>query len=325
MSSKIVMSGMRPTSGAHLGHWEGVLKNWLELQESYTCYFSVADWHALATEYQNSETIHATIRHLVLDWLSVGIDPEYCTIYRQSQVKEVAELYLLLSMITPLGLLDDMPTFQEYLAQMRDRELNTFGLLGYPLLMAVDILAVKASIVPVGRDQLPHLDLTREVARRFNAFFGDYFPEPMHYLATHPSLPGIDGRRMSKSGNNAIYLSDPPEVIEKKIKPMATNPRRRKNEGEQEGDCAVYALHLAISGDAEKKEMEAACRQTGFNCSECKKILVRSIHQLLEPIRERRARLGDDSLVEDILQEGEKRARRAAARTLEEVRSLLRL
>jgi tryptophanyl-tRNA synthetase len=320
-----VMSGIRPTGTgeAHLGHWEGALKSWVKLQEMGACYYSIVDWHALTTEYQDVKNIQGNIRQVLLDMLSVGIDPEKSVVYLQSAVKEIAELSLLLGMMTPLGWLERVPTFKEQQAQLADRDINTFGFLGYPLLMAVDILIMKADTVPVGEDQVFHLELTREVVRRFNGLYGDCFPEPQPYLTPIPKLPGVDGRKMSKSYGNAIYLGDAPALVEGKIRPMVTDVRRkRRSDPGVPTDCPVFALHLAYSKGEEIAMVDAECRRAGIGCIDCKKILIANINEFLEPFRQRRSRY-EKMAVADILASGNRRAAARARETIAQVRGLM--
>ncbi len=325
MNSRIVMSGMRPTGALHLGHWEGALKNWLDLQEKYLCHFSIVDWHALTTEYQHPEKIGANIRDVLLDWLSVGIDPEKSVLYVQSAVKEIAELSLLLGMLTPLGWLERVPTFKEQQQQLKDRDLNTVGFLGYPLLMTVDIVIMRGEVVPVGEDQVYHVELAREIVRRFNALYSPYFPEPQEFLTPIPKLPGLDGRKMSKSYDNAIYLSDSPETVAKKINPMITDVRRqRRSDPGVPEDCPVFAFQKAFSAPAEVGEVSIECRRAGIGCLDCKRIVIRNINAFLDPFRSRRAGYEKGSIV-DILESGNAKARRRAAQTLEAVRSLMKV
>lgn len=319
------MSGMRPTGALHLGHWEGALKNWLELQKSSLCHFSIVDWHALTTEYQKPEHIGHNINDVLLDWLSVGIDPEKSVVYLQSAVKEIAELFLLLSMLTPLGWLERVPTFKEQQQQLKDRDLNTFGFLGYPLLMTVDIVIMRADIVPVGEDQVYHVELAREIVRRFHALYGPCFPEPQEFLTPIPKLPGLDGRKMSKSYGNAVFLKDSAETITKKINPMVTDVRRqRRSDPGVPEDCPVFAFHQAFSAQAEIAEVSVECRKAGIGCLDCKRIVISNINAFLEPFRVRRAKFetGD---IGDILESGNTKARQRAAQTLEAVRSLMKV
>ena len=325
MNSRIVMSGMRPTGTLHLGHWEGALKNWIDLQEKYLCHFSIVDWHALTTEYQHPEKIRVNIRDVLLDWLSVGIDPDKSVLYVQSAVKEIAELSLLLGMLTPLGWLERVPTFKEQQQQLKDRDLNTVGFLGYPLLMTVDIVIMRGEVVPVGEDQVYHVELAREIVRRFNALYSPYFPEPQEFLTPIPKLPGLDGRKMSKSYDNAIYLSDSAETVAKKINPMVTDVRRqRRSDPGVPEDCPVFALHKAFSAPVEIGEVSIECRRAGIGCLDCKRIVIRNINAFLDPFRSRRTGFEKGRIV-DILENGNAKARQRAAQTLEAVRSLMKV
>ncbi len=325
---KRVLSGMRPSGKLHLGHLEGVLKNWKRLQGEYKCFFFVADWHALTSEYANPSVIRESVEEMVLDWLSVGIDPEKAVIFLQSMVPEHAELHLLLSMITPLPWLERNPTYKEQLREVKGRDLSTYGFLGYPVLQAADILAYKADLVPIGVDQLPHLELTREIARRFNYLYGkEVFPEPQPLLTETPKLPGLDGRKMSKSYSNVILISDPPEEVRKKILPMVTCPHRvrRKDPGHPE-HCPVYSLHLVYSRKEELSHVEKGCRGAEIGCIDCKEILIKNILENLEPIHERRDDLKEQrGIVRELLKQGSERARKVATKTMEEVREVMGL
>lgn len=325
MNPRVIMSGIRPTGSgaAHLGHWEGALKNWLLLQDMGECYYSIVDWHALTTEYQDVKNIQSSVRQILLDLLAVGIDPEKSVVYLQSAVKEIAELFLLLGMMTPLGWLERVPTFKEQQAQLGDRDINTFGFLGYPLLQTVDVIIMKADTVPVGEDQVYHLELAREIVRRFNNLYGDCFPEPQPFLTPIPKLPGVDGRKMSKSYGNAIYLSDGASVVEEKIKPMITDVRRkRRSDPGVPEDCPAFCLHQAYSKAEEIAMVSAECRTAGIGCLDCKKILIRNINAFLEPFRQRRSRY-EKIAVADILEPGNRRAVEQARRTVSQVRELM--
>lgn len=325
MTPQVVMSGMRPTGPLHLGHWEGALQSWLKLQESARCHFSIVDWHALTTEYQDPSRIQGAIRDVLLDWLSVGIDPEKSVVYLQSAVKEIAELNLLLGMLTPLGWLERVPTFKEQQAQLADRDINQYGFLGYPLLMTVDIVVMKADTVPVGEDQVFHLELAREIVRRFNGLYGDCFPEPLPYLTPIPKLPGVDGRKMSKSYGNAIYLSDGDAAVAEKIRPMVTDVRRkRRSDPGVPEDCPAFALHRAYSKADEVAMIDAECRRAGIGCLDCKKVLIANVNGFLEPFRQRRRRY-EAMAVADILEAGNRRACERAAATLAQVRALMKV
>lgn len=333
---KRVVSAMRPSGKLHLGHLHGVLENWLKLQRGYECLFFVADWHALTTEYNSPGGIQENITEMLLDWLAVGIDPERpgpegsnqgSTIFLQSDVKEHAELHLLLSMITPISWLERNPTYKEQLEEMKDKDIRTYGFLGYPVLQTADIIAYKANLVPVGIDQAPHLELTREITRRFNFLYGDVFPEPETLLTQTPKLLGTDGRKMSKSYNNAIFLSDPPDVIERKILPMMTDParKRRTDPGDPEV-CPVYFLHQIYSTPQTIAWVKEGCRTAGIGCIECKRSLIPSIIKRLEPFQKKRQELSRDiGAIKEILASGREKAREIAGVTMEEVRKAMRL
>lgn len=325
MNPQVVMSGMRPTGALHLGHWEGALKSWLQLQQTADCYFSIVDWHALTTEYQDPSRIRENVHQVLLDWLAVGIDPEKSVVYLQSAVKEIAELFLLLGMMTPLGWLERVPTFKEQQAQLSDRDLNQYGFLGYPLLMTVDIAIMKADTVPVGEDQVYHLELAREIVRRFNGLYGDCFPEPQPFLTPIPKLPGVDGRKMSKSYGNAIYLGDSATVLGEKIRPMVTDTRRKKrSDPGVPQDCPVFALHKAYSKAYEIASVAEGCRTARIGCLDCKKILIANINDFLEPFRQRRSKYEKMS-VNDILEPGNLRATERARKTVAQVRDLMKI
>lgn len=322
---KIVMSGMRPTGKLHLGHYVGALKNWVPLQDKYHCYYSIVDWHALTTEYQKPDEIKENVRQVLLDWLSTGIDPEKSVVFVQSRVKEIAELYLLLSMGTPLGWLERVPTFKEQQQQLKDRDINTIGFLGYPLLQTVDIIIVRAQFVPVGEDQVSHLELGREIVRRFNFLYGSYFAEPQELLTPTPKLPGLDGRKMSKSYNNAILLSDNAETVDKKIRPMKTDVRRkRRTDPGVPEDCPVFHIHKCFSSEEERAGIAAGCTTAAIGCLDCKKILIKNLNQFLDPIREKRKQY-ENTAVDDILEDGIKKAREKAAITVDQVRELMKI
>ena len=327
MADKRVLSGMRPTGKLHLGHLHGVLENWLDLQDKQDCFFFVADWHSLTSEYADTKGIQANIIDMVVDWLSVGIDPEKATIFVQSKIKEHAELHVLLSMITPLSWLERVPTYKEQMDNIKDKDLGTYGFLGYPLLQSADILIYKADFVPVGIDQVPHVEFTREVARRFNYLYGNVLPEPQQQLTRYPKLPGTDGRKMSKSYNNSIYISDSDEVITKKIKTAITDPQRvrRDDPGDPEV-CPMYDYHKIYSTAKDLEYVAKGCRTAGIGCIECKKILTDNVLAELAPYRERREELlKSPGRIADIIEEGNKRARVIAEETMEEVREAMRI
>lgn len=322
---KIVMSGMRPTGKSHLGHWVGAFKNWVPLQDKYHCYYSIVDWHALTTHYQEPGKIKQSIEDVLLDWLSVGIDPEKSVIMVQSRVKEIAELYLLMSMMTPLGWLERVPTFKEQQQELKDKEINNIGFLGYPLLQTVDIVVVGGEYVPVGQDQVSHLELSREIVRRFNFLYGDYFTDPKEILTPTPKLPGLDGRKMSKSYDNCIYLTDDAKTVEKKIRPMKTDIRRqRRTDPGVPEDCPVFDLHNVFSTEEEREHITEGCTSAGIGCIDCKKILIKNMNDTLDPFRERRAHYEKEDL-EAIIDNGSKKAQEVAAKTLAEVRDLMKV
>jgi len=324
---KRILSGMRPTGKLHLGHLVGTLDNWVKLQDEYECFFMVADWHALMSEYANPSSIKENILDNVIDWLAFGISPKKSTIFIQSQVKEHLELYLFFSLITPLGLLERCPTYKEQLREVTNRNLSTYAFLGYPVLQAADILLYKSQVVPVGEDQLPHLELTREIARKFNHLYKkEIFPEPEALLTKASRLLGIDGRKMSKSYNNYIALSDHPEVIRKKVQSMFTDPLRiRLTDPGHPQQCNVHNYY-AIFAPQRKKEIDELCRKAQIGCTDCKKELGQILVKILEPIQEKRNDLVKNKKhIFEILEEGEKEASKVASKTLEEVKSLLKL
>jgi tryptophanyl-tRNA synthetase len=319
---KRVLSGMRPTGPLHLGHLHGVLKNWLSLQESYECFFFVADWHALTTEYENPRKIKEFTKELLLEWFSVGIDPERAVVFIQSDVKEHAELYLLLGMITPVPWLERNPTYKEMRENLRDKDLNTYGFLGYPVLQAADILIYKAQLVPVGIDQLPHLELTREIARRFNYLYQrEVFPEPQALLSEVPKIPGIDGRKMSKSYGNAIFLNDTPEEVRRKILSFITDTQRpRKSDpGDPEARCVAFQLMKLYLSEEEKEEVISSCKAAKLGCRDCKQMFAEKVIAFLTPIWERRAKLLQEKDWYDKVREGGEKAREIAKQTMNEV------
>lgn len=323
-----VLSGMRPTGKLHFGHYHGVLANWLRLQEEYECFFFVADWHALTTDYANPANIKDNIREMVIDWLSVGIDPAKATIFRQSSIKEHAELHVLLSMITPLPWLERNPTYKEQIEAIKEKDLLTFGFLGYPVLQTSDIIIYKASKVPVGIDQAPHLELSREITRRFNHFYGEVFPEPQTLLTAIPKVLGTDGRKMSKSYNNAILLSDPPEVVEKKILPMMTDTARKKRTDPGTPDlCPLFlTFHNLYSNEETINWVREGCTKALIGCIECKKSVIPKVIAALEPVQKKRKELeADPGMITEILSQGAKKAAVVAQETMTHVREAMGL
>lgn len=328
MQKQRVVSGMRPTGRLHIGHYHGVLENWVRIQEQFDCYFFVADWHSLTTEYADTSGIKESAREMVLDWVAFGLDPAKCIIFEQSQVAQHAELNLILGMITPVSWLERNPTFKEMLDNIEQRDLTTFGFLGYPVLMAADIIVYKATRVPVGHDQLPHLEITREIARRFNHLYNcQVFPEPEALLTETPKLLGLDGRKMSKSYGNSIYLSETAEETAAKIKGMVTDTQRirRADAGDPER-CVAFNLHRLYVPQDKLDEIVPACRNASIGCVDCKKILTECLNERLAPFRARREELsGDASFVDDLLAEGSRRAAVVAAQTMQDVRAALRV
>ena len=324
---KRLLSGMRPTGPLHLGNYHGALANWVRLQEQYDCFFFVADWHALTSDYEKPDFIRGYTTEILLDWLSAGLTPEKSTLFIQSRVKEHAELFLILSMITPVPWLERNPTYKDQIDQLNSKDLSTFGFLGYPVLQAADIIMYKPYGVPVGVDQAPHVEITREIARRFNYFYGPVFPEPEVILTETPKLLGTDRRKMSKSYGNAIFLSDPPETVAAKVATMITDPQRmRKSDPGNPDVCNVYDFHKLYSPPGVVAEVDRRCRSADIGCVDCKKRMAAHLNAFLEPIRERRRfYLERPGLVEEIITAGSDKARQTAGRTLEEVRAAVKL
>jgi len=323
MSKKRLLSGMQPTGLLHLGNLEGALANWVHLQDEYEAFYFIANWHSLTTLYDKTELIKEYTRQVAIDFLAAGLDPNKCAIFRQSDIIEHAELHLLFSMVTPVSWLERVPTYKEKTDQLQI-DSASYGLLGYPVLQAADILIYKASVVPVGRDQLPHLELSREVGRRFNYIYGEIFPDCEAKLTEYAVMPGVDGRKMSKSYGNAIYLADTPEETSAKVRSMFTDPlkMRRNDPGHPEG-CAVFAMHNVYNKD-EVPAIRATCETGELGCVDCKKRCMAVINDRLAPIRERRQQYVDhpDDL-EDILASGANKARAVARQTMEDVRKAM--
>ncbi|MCM8788040.1 MAG: tryptophan--tRNA ligase [Candidatus Omnitrophica bacterium] len=325
MNKKIILSGMRPTGKLHLGHWVGALSNWVSLQETYQCFFMIADWHALMSEYKNSSAIKENIFDNICDWLAYGIDPKKATIFIQSDVTEHLELYIILSALTPLGWLYRCPTFKEQINQLKDKEINTYAFLGYPILQAADILLYKADYVPVGEDQLPHLELTREIVRRFhNIYQKGIFKEPQPLLTPMPRLVGLDGRKMSKSYNNYIALDEEDNQIKTKILSMFTDPLRiRISDPGHPQDCNVYSYYCTFF-DELKTDVYEKCITAKRGCVECKEILAKKIIEIISTKREKKKKfLKKKELVYDILNDGRKEAKRVASLTIKEVKEII--
>lgn len=324
---KRILSGMRPTGPLHLGNLHGALANWVKMQDQYDCFFFIADWHALTSDYEDTASISGYIRNMLIDWLSAGLSPEKSTLFIQSHIKEHAELFLILSMITPVPWLERNPTYKDQIVQLSNKDLSTFGFLGYPVLQAADIIIYKANGVPVGVDQVPHVEITREIARRFNYFYGNVFPEPESILTETPKILGIDRRKMSKSYNNAIYFSDSPDEIAAGVSKMLTDPQRaRKSDPGDPDVCNVYEFHKFYSDSKTVDRINQECRTAKIGCVECKKIMAQNLIKALEPMREKREYYeARPQLVDDIIKDGCDKARRVARRTMAEVRAALNL
>ncbi len=322
----VLFSGVRPTGRAHLGNLLGAFENWASLQDKYHCYFCAVDWHALTTGYQDISKLHANTRELIIDLLSVGLDPERSTIFIQSQVKEHAELALLLGMVTPLGWLERCPTYKEQLRELEGREITNFGFLGYPVLQAADILAHWGEFVPVGEDQLHHLELSREIVRRFNSLYGSTLPEPKPLLSKFPVLPGTDGRKMSKSYGNEIAISAEPDEIRVKVMSMITDPARiRKNDPGHPEVCNVYSLHKAFS-QATHEQIGGECREGARGCVDCKHQLAEAIIKYLAPVRAKRKELlSQPEVLDELIAQGGEMAREDARQVLAVVRRSMNL
>ena len=323
-----VLSGMQSSGRVHLGNLVGALQNWVRLQDMYDCYYFVADWHALTTGYANPELMRESVNDLVINFLAAGLDPDKCTIFIQSRILEHAELHLLLSMITPLGWLERVPTYKEKQQELRDRDLSTYGFLGYPLLQTADIIIYRAKHVPVGVDQVPHLEISREIARRFNGLYKkEIFPEPEALLTAFPKVPGVDGRKMSKSYGNAIYLSDSPKEVEQKIRTMTTDPARIKRTDTGNPELSpVFQLHKVFSSKEEQDEVAVGCRTAGIGCIDCKKVLIKNVFEVLAPIWTRREELiNNPERLRQIIEAGTEKARKVTQETMALVRDVMGL
>ncbi|MBI4843929.1 MAG: tryptophan--tRNA ligase [Nitrospirae bacterium] len=324
---KRVLSGMQPSGKLHIGNLVGALQNWVKLQDEYDCYYFVADWHALTSQYADPSPIRENVNDLIINMLASGVDPEKATLFLQSRLPEHAELHLLLSMITPLGWLERVPSYKEKQFEIKDKDLNTYGFLGYPLLQSADILMYKAHYVPVGIDQMPHLEITREICRRFNGFYGEVFPEPEGLLTKFPKVPGVDGRKMSKSYDNCVYISDTPEEVEAKIKTMMTDPQRvrRTDKGDPELS-PVFQLHKIFSSREEQAEVAEGCTTAGIGCIDCKKVLIKNLLNVLRPISERRSELlQKPEYINDVISFGTEKAKKTADATMSDVRKAVML
>jgi tryptophanyl-tRNA synthetase len=325
---KRVLSGMQPSGLMHLGNHLGALENWKSLQDQYECYFFVADWHALSTNYADTSRIREFSRELLIDWLAAGINPERSTVFIQSRIPEHAVLHLLLSMMTPISWLERNPTYREKQEEIKEKDLSTYGFLGYPVLQAADILLYKPDFVPVGKDQLPHLELTRELARRFNDIYKtQVFPEPKEHLTKFPKVMGTDGRKMSKSYGNTINLSDAEPVVRQKLKTMVTDPARvRRNDPGNPDICPVYDFHKIYSPQATQDQINKDCRTAAIGCIDCKKLVADRIFERMTPVWDARGRLSKDpAYLNDIVTEGSNRAGEVAKATLHDVNEAMKI
>jgi tryptophanyl-tRNA synthetase len=326
---KRVLSGARPTGKLHLGNYVGAVSNWVRMQDEYECFFFVADWHALTTDYADTSKVKENSFEVLLDLLAAGLDPERCTLFLQSHIPQHAELYLLFSMITPLGWLERVPTYKDQQENLQGKDLSTHGFLGYPVLQAADILMYKGDFVPVGEDQVPHVELTREIARRFNQFYTRngtlVFPEPQPLLTPAAKLPGTDGRKMSKSYGNTILLADPETVVRQKLKTMVTDPARiRRTDPGNPDICPVGDLHKIFSSRETLAKVDAGCRSAGIGCIECKSWAADAVVTILNPMQERRKKYEENPrLAWDILEAGSSKARNVAEMTMSQVREAM--
>lgn len=323
-----VLSGMQASGKLHLGNLVGALKNWVGLQDKYDCFYFVADWHALTTGYADPSAIKDSTTDLLVNFIAAGLDPDKATIFIQSMVPQHAELHLLLSMISPLGWLERVPSYKEKQEQLKDKDLSTYGFLGYPVLQTADIIIYRAKHVPVGIDQMPHLEISREITRRFNYLYStEVFPEPEGLLTEFPKVVGLDGRKMSKSYDNAIYLSDPPDVVDKKIKTMMTDPARKRRGDKGDPELSpVHDLHKIFSSKEEIEYVEHGCRTAEIGCIDCKKILIKNVFEYLDPIWKKRDELVNrPEILFEIAKKGAEKARHEAEETMKIVRKIMGL
>jgi tryptophanyl-tRNA synthetase len=322
-----ILSGMRPTGPLHLGNFMGALDNWVGLQDTYECFFSIVDWHSLTTDYADPSEIRGNVVEVATDWLAAGLDPVRSTLFVQSLVPEHAELHLLLSMVVPVPWLERVPSYKEQQQQLKEKDLSTYGFLGYPLLQTADIIIYKAAAVPVGEDQAPHVELAREIVRRFNNLYGSVFPEPQTLLTESRRIPGTDGRKMSKSYGNAVYMRDDPETVRQKIRPMVTDPARKRRSDPGDPDvCPVFDLHKAFSPQKTRAWAAEGCRTAGIGCLDCKAKLIEHMLERLAEVHARRPEFAArPDTVWDILFEGSKRARAVAQATMDEVRAAVKI
>jgi len=327
MSRPRILSGMRPTGALHLGNYMGALDNWVALQDRYECFFSIVDWHSLTTDYADPSAIRENVVEVATDWLAAGLDPLRSTLFIQSLVPQHAELHLLLSMIVPVPWLERVPTYKEQQQNLEGKDLSTYGFLGYPLLQTADIIIYKADAVPVGEDQAPHVEIAREIVRRFNYLYGNVFPEPQTLLTEAKRIPGTDGRKMSKSYGNAIYLKDEPEALRQKLRPMLTDPARKRRTDPGDPDiCPVFDLHRAFSPAETRQWAAAGCRSAGIGCLDCKAKLAEHMLERLAGVHARRPEFAKrPDTVWDVLIEGSKKAREVAEATMEDVRGAMKI
>ena len=324
---KRILSGMRPTGPLHLGNLHGALANWVAMQDQYDCFFFIADWHALTSDYEDPSAITGYVDEMMIDWLSAGLDPEKSTLFVQSLIPEHAELFLFLSMITPVPWLERNPTYKDQIVQIENKDLSTFGFLGYPVLQAADIIMYKANGVPVGIDQVPHVEITREIARRFNFLYGEVFPEPDAVLTKTSKILGLDRRKMSKSYNNAIYLSDTPDEITRKVSQMITDPQRMRRSDPGNPDiCNVFEFHKIYSDKETVEAIDPQCRTAKIGCVQCKQIMAESLISAMQPLHDRRAHfISKPALVKEIIEAGSAKARKVAQATMEQVKAAIRI
>ena len=324
-----ILSGMRPTGKLHLGNYVGALQNWIKLQNEHDCFFFIADWHALTTDFADTKDLRQNIWEMAADWLSAGLNPKRATLFIQSEILEHAELFLLFSMVTPLGWLERVPTYKEQRRQIKNKDLGNLGFLGYPVLQAADILIYKANYVPVGEDQVPHVELTREIARRFNSIYPGpaVFSEPESLLTISPRLPGTDGRKMSKSYGNCILLSDQESTIRQKIKGMVTDPARKRRTDPGNPDlCPAYKYHELYSPPETIQKVQTGCRSAKIGCIECKGWAADQLVIQLAPLRKKRSKLENSpEIVWKFLADGTQKARKVAQETIKEARNAMRL
>jgi tryptophanyl-tRNA synthetase len=325
--TQTVLSGLRPTGRVHLGNYFGAVRNWIQLQEQYDCFYFVADWHALTSDYADPSKVRQATFDAVADWIAAGMDPKRSTIFLQSDVKEHAELHLLLSMVTPLPWLERVPTFKDQQAQIEDKDLNTYGFLGYPLLQTADIIVYRANYVPVGEDQVSHLELSREIVRRFNNFYGPVFPEPQPLLTQTPKVPGLDGRKMSKSYGNTIGLTASADDVRALVMTMFTDPNRirRKDPGNPD-ICNLFQFHKLFSDEPTIARVDHECRTAQIGCVDDKKLIAEIMIESLRPIRARREEIDrDPGIVWNALREGGRKARERAGATMAAVRDAMKI